>query len=146
LKTEAEKLVDVEGLFQFILKIQDKVASQVVSAQEAKEGSGRKGILIIKCEEDDRKWNMAFEVINGRLVPTDNLTEVRTGLVFENVGIFLKVVKELLAGNTTAFSRARARGDLKVMGDYAIRDAVIFNELLSKIGRVLVEYNVKIGD
>lgn len=146
MKTEAEKLVDVEGLFQFILKIQDKVASQVVSAQEAKEGSGRKGILIIKCEEDDRKWNMAFEVINGRLVPTDNLTEVRTGLVFENVGIFLKVVKELLAGNTTAFSRARARGDLKVMGDYAIRDAVIFNELLSKIGRVLVEYNVKIGD
>lgn len=146
MKTERDKFQDVQGLFDFILAVQDQISPQVVSQKEAAEGAGRKGVLFIKGSE--AKFSKAFEVDKGLLRPMPNFTaeEIRTGIVFENVDCFLKVVKELLAGNVTAFSRARARGDLRVVGDYAIRDAMIFNDLLGKIGVLLGKYNVKIGE
>ena len=53
--------------------------------------------------------------------------------------------QELLAGNPSAFARARAKGDVKVVGDYAIRDLSIFNRLLSKVGQILSGYDAKLG-
>ena len=142
IKTDIEKLAEIEDLFGFILKVQDKFASEVVTPQETKIGEGRKGVLMIR---GDSKWTKVFEVKDGRLIPTENIDNARTVVVFEGVDIFRETCQELLAGNPGAFSRARARGNVKVVGDYAIRDLSIFNRLLTKVGRILSSYDVKIG-
>ena len=141
-KTDAEKLAEIEDLFDFIFKAQEKLASEIVSYQEMVIGEGRKGVLMVR---GDNKWTKIFEVKNGRLIPTDSIDNARTVIVFEGVDIFRKMCQALLAGNPSAFSRARARGDVKVVGNFAIRDATIFNRLLSKVGRILSSYDVKIG-
>ena len=141
-KTDTEKLAEIEDLFGFILRVQDKFASEVVTPQETRIGEGRKGVLMIR---GDNKWSKVFEVKDGRLIPTLGVDNARTVIVFEGVDIFRNVCQELLAGNPGAFSRARARGDVKVVGDYAIRDLSIFNRLLTKVGRILSSYEVKLG-
>ena len=141
-KTDAEKLAEIEDLFDFIFKAQEKLASEIVSCQEMVIGEGRKGVLMVR---GDNKWTKIFEVKNGRLIPTDSIDNARTVIVFEGVDIFRKMCQALLAGNPSAFSRARARGDVKVVGNFAIRDATIFNRLLSKVGRILSSYEVKLG-
>lgn len=141
-KTNTEKLIEIEDLFAFILKVQDKFASEVVTPQETKIGEGRKGVLMIR---GDNKWAKIFEVKDGRLIPTSGVDNARTVIVFEGVDVFRKTCQELLAGNPGAFSRARARGGVKVVGDYAIRDFSIFNRLLTKVGRILSSYEVKLG-
>ena len=141
-KTDVEKLEDIEDLFDFILKVQDKLAPEVASLQEVEVGEGRKGVLMIR---GDSKWTKIFEVRGGRLIPVVGIDNARTVVVFEGIDIFQKVCQELLAGSPSAFSRARARGDVKVVGEYAIRDLSIFNRLLTKVGRILSGYNVKLG-
>ena len=142
MKSDTEKLSEINDLFDFIIKVQDKVAPEVASPQEAKIGEGRKGVLMIR---GDSKWTKIFEVKGGRLVPMDSLDNARTIIVFEGVDVFQHVCQELLAGSPSAFSRARAKGDVKVVGDYAIRDVSIFNRLLSRVGRILTSYDVKLG-
>lgn len=142
MKTDIEKLSEINDLFDFILKVQDKLAPEVASPQEVELGEGRKGVLMIR---GDNKWTKIFEVRSGRLTPVANVDNARTIIVFEGVDIFQKVCQELLAGSPSAFSRARARGEVKVVGEYAIRDLSIFNRLLTKVGRILSGYNVKLG-
>jgi len=142
LKTDAEKIAEIEDLFSFIFKAQEKLAPEVVSLQEVAIGEGRKGVLMVR---GDNKWTKIFEVKNGKLIPADSIDNARTVIVFEGVDIFRKMCQALLAGNPSAFSRARARGDVKVVGNFAIRDATIFNRLLSKVGRILSSYDVKLG-
>jgi len=141
-KTDAEKLSEVEDLFDFILTVQDKFASEVVTLQETRIGEGRKGILMIR---GDNKWTKVFEVRAGRLVPTTNVNNARTVIVFEGIDVFRRTCQEFLTGSPMAFSRARAKGDIKVVGEYAIRDVSIFNRLLTKVGRILSSYEVKLG-
>ena len=141
-KTEVEKLAEVEDLFDFIIKVQDRVASEVASPEETELGEGRKGVIMIR---GDSKWTKIFEVSSGRLVPTESLDNTRTVIAFEGVDAFIEVCQELLNGNPSAFSRARARGEVKVVGDYAIRDLSIFNRLLVRVGRILSSYDVKLG-
>jgi len=141
-KTDQEKLGEINDLFDFILKVQDKLAPEVVTPQEMKVGEGRKGVLMIR---GDNKWTKIFEVRAGRLIPADSLDKARTVIVFEGIDVFRKTCQELLAGSPWAFSRARAKGDVKVVGDYAIRDLSIFNRLLTKVGRILSSYDVKLG-
>ena len=140
MKTDAEKLQEIEDLFGFILRVQDKLAPDVTTASEAREGEGRKGVLMIR---GDQKWTKIFEVTRGRLVPQGDLDNVRTIVIFEGVDVFRTVCSELLAGSTAAFSRARAKGDVKVVGDYAVRDGIVFNRLLTRVGEILSGYNVK---
>ena len=141
-KTDVEKLSEIEDLFDFILKVQDKISPEVASPQEAKVGEGRKGVLMIR---GDNKWTKIFEVRGGRLIPADSIDGARTVIVFEGIDVFRKVCQDLLAGSPSAFSRARAKGDVKVAGEYAIRDLSIFNRLLTKVGRILSSYDVKLG-
>lgn len=141
-KTDVEKLSEINDLFDFILKVQDKLAPEVVSPQETQGGEGRKGVIMVR---GDNKWTKIFEVKGGRLIPASSIDGARTVIVFEGIDIFRNVCQELLAGNPGAFSRARARGEVKVVGEYAIRDLSIFNRLLSKVGRILTGYNVKLG-
>ena len=143
MKTESEKLDEINDLFNFIIKVQDRFAPEVASAEEAELGEGRKGVLMVR---GNSKWQKIFELKGGRLVPTDSLDNTRTVIVFEGVDTFIEVCRELLNGSPSAFSRARAKGDVKVVGDYAIRDLSIFNRLFSKVGRILNSYDVKIGD
>ncbi|GAJ12717.1 unnamed protein product, partial [marine sediment metagenome] len=44
---------------------------------------------------------------NGRLIPTDSIDNARTVIVFEGIDIFRKMCQALLAGNPSAFSRAK---------------------------------------
>ena len=141
-KVDSEKLSEIDDLFEFILRVQDKVAPEIASPEEAKTGEGRKGVIMIR---GDNKWTRVFELRDGRLVPADNITNARTVIVFEGIDTFRKVCGELIAGSSSAFSRARARGDVKVVGEYAIRDLSIFNRLLAKVGRILSSYNVRLG-
>lgn len=141
-KTEIEKLAEIDDLFDFIVRVQDRFASEVASPEEAELGEGRKGILMVR---GNNKWTKIFELKGGRLLPVNSLDNARTVIVFEGVDVFVEVCQELLNGSPMAFSRARARGDVKVVGDYAIRDVSIFNRLLSKIGKILSSYDVKIG-
>ena len=141
-KTDAEKIAEIEDLFDFIFRAQEKLASEIVSYQEMVIGEGRKGVLMVR---GDNKWTKIFEVKNGKLIPADSIDNARTVIVFEGIDIFRKMCQALLAGNPSAFSRARARGDVKVVGNFAIRDATIFNRLLAKVGRILSSYDVKIG-
>ena len=136
------KLSEINDLFDFILKVQDKFSPLVASSQEAKTGEGRKGVLMIR---GDHKWTKVFEVKGGRLVPSDNLADARTVIVFEGLDVFREVCNNLLAGNTMAFSRARAKGDIKVEGNFALRHASIFNRLLARVGQILKNYDVKLG-
>ena len=141
-KTDSEKLSELNDLFDFILKVQDKLAPDMVTTQERDLGEGRKGVIMVR---GDNKWSKVFEVRAGRLIPVDSIDGARTAIVFEGVDAFRSLCQELLAGRTGAFSKARARGDLKVVGDYAIRDLAIFNRLLSKVGQILSGYNVELG-
>jgi len=141
-KTDIEKLQEIDDLFDFIIKVQDKFSSEVATPKEAELGEGRKGVLMVR---GDNKWTKIFELKSGRLIPVDSLDNTRTVIVFEGVNPFVEVCKELLNGNPMAFSRARARGDVKVVGDYAIRDVSIFNRLLAKVGKILNSYDVKLG-
>ena len=141
-KTEAEKLQEIDDLFDFIIKVQDRFSSEVASLNEMELGEGRKGILMVR---GDSKWTKIYELKSGRLIPTDSLDNARTVIVFEGVDTFIEVCKELLNGSPMAFSRARAKGNVKIVGDYAIRDVSIFNRILTKVGRILSSYNVKIG-
>jgi len=142
MKTDTEKLLEIEDLFEFILKVQNKLAPEVASPQEAEAGEGRKGVIMIR---GDNKWTKIFKVRAGKLVPTDNIDNARTVIIFEGIEIFRKTCQELLTGSPSAFSRARAKGDIKVVGDYAIRDLSIFNRLLAKVGKILSSYEVKLG-
>ena len=141
-KTDTEKLQEINDLFDFIIKVQDKVAPEVASKGEVELGEGRKGVLMVR---GDHKWTRIFELKGGRLIPTDKVDGARTVIAFEGVDTFVNVCQELLNGSPSAFSRARAKGDVKVVGEYAIRDLSIFNRLLSKVGRILSSYDVKIG-
>jgi len=141
-KTDTEKLSEVEDLFDFILKVQDRLAPEVATPKEAETGEGRKGVIMVR---GDNKWTKIFEVRDGRLIPVDTLDNTRTVIVFEGVDAFIKVCQELLSGVPGAFSRARAKGEVKIVGDYAIRDLSIFNRLLTRVGGVLNSYNVKLG-
>lgn len=141
-KTDAEKLAEIDDLFDFIIRVQDKIAPEIATTQEVELGEGRKGVLMVR---GDHKWTKIFELKGGRLVPTDNLDNARTVIVFEGVDVFIEICKELLAGNLMVFSRARAKGEVKVVGDYAIRDLSIFNRILSKVGKILNSYDVKLG-
>ena len=140
-KTYTEELSEINDLFDFILKVQDKLSPEVASKQETELGEGRKGVLMIR---GDNKWTKIFEVRAGRLIPCDSLDNARTVVVFEEIDTFREVCQELLAGNPMAFSRARARGNVKVVGEFALRDASIFNRLLAKVGSILRSYNVKL--
>lgn len=139
---DLQKVSELEDLFDFILKVQDRMAPQVVSKQETDIGEGRKGVILVR---GDSRWSKAFEVKGGKLVPVDNVDNARTVIVFESIDTFRKVCQELLAGSPSAFSRARAKGDVKVVGEYAIRDLTIFNRLLTKVGQILTGYNAKLG-
>ena len=141
-KTDVEKLAEINDLFDFIIKVQDRFAPEVASPSEVELGEGRKGVLMVR---GNSKWTKIFELKGGRLVPTDSIDGARTVIVFEGVDAFVEVCKELLAGNPSVFSRARAKGDVKVVGDYAIRDVSIFNRLLAKVGKILSSYDVKLG-
>ena len=141
-KTDIEKLTEINDLFDFIIKVQDKLSPQVVSQEEMNGGEGRKGILMIR---GPNKWVRVFEVSNGRLTPTTNLDHARTVIAFEGIDSFINVVQEFLNGNTSAISRAKARGEVRIEGDYAVRDFMVFNDLFSKIGQVLSSYGVKFG-
>ena len=141
-KSNAEKLAEIDDLFDFILRVQDKLSSEVASPEETELGEGRKGVIMIR---GDDKWSRVFELVGGRLVPVSGLDNTRTVIAFEGIDPFVRVCQELLAGSPSAFARARARGDVRVVGDYAIRDAVIFNKLLAKVGRILSSYDVKLG-
>lgn len=141
-KTEAEKFQDVESLFGFIMKVQDKIAPQIVSDKEAKAGEHRRGVIIIRGENS---WARGFEVVDKRIEVIEDLDNVRTAVVFENVNVFMHVCQELMSGRTSAFSRAKARGDIKIKGNYALRDGLIFNRLLAQIGRILKNYGVDFG-
>ena len=141
------KLAEVEDLFSFIMKVQSQFSSEVATLEESTLGEGRIGALMIRgAKEDGSSWSRVFEVSKGGLVPASDLDSVRTVIVFEGIDIFRSVCQELLAGNVSAFSRARARGEVKVLGNYAVRDFSIFNRLLSKVGAVLRGYGVKYGD
>lgn len=142
-KTEAEKFSDIDSLFDFILKVQDRMAPKIVSNGEAREGEHRKGVILIHGDKD---WVRVFEVSGGRLVMSQDLEDVRTLLEFRDVNTFIICCKEVLGGRTSTFARAKARGDVRVKGEHALRDGVIFNRLLGKIGKVLAEYNVTFGD
>jgi len=141
-KTDTEKLSEINDLFNFILKVQDRLTSSVASPREVEIGEGRKGVIMVR---GNKRWTKIFELKSGRLVPVDTIANARTVIIFEGVDIFRRICQELLAGNPSAFSRARARGDVKVVGDYAIRDASIFNRLLAKVGRILSSYEVALG-
>jgi len=141
-KSESEKIAEVEDLFSFIMRIQDKIAPEVATVQEATLGQGRKGILMIRGEEH---WVKVFEVDDGRLIPRDSVDGARTVIVFEGVDAFQEVFKDLLSGNLTSFSKAKARGLVRVEGVYAVRDLMIFNRLFSTLGRVLSGYGVRVG-
>ena len=143
MKTLEEKYQELNDLFNFILKVQDKVADQVATSEEMVIGEGRKGVLLIR---DERKWAKIFEVRNGRILPTSDISNARTVVAFNNVDVFIELCNRLLAGSTSAFSRARARGELVIEGDYAIRDLSAFSRLLAKVGKVLNSYNVKVGE
>ena len=138
-----ESVSEAEDFFNFLMKVQDKFTPHVVSEREAEMGEGRKGVLMI---HGDNKWTKIFIVKDGRLVPAEGVDNARTVIVFEGLASFRKVCQELLAGSPSTFSRARARGEVKVVGEYALRDAAIFNRLLSKVGQMLSSYNVKFGD
>lgn len=139
-KTEIQQYQDIEDLFQFIMRVQDKVAGLVVSPEEAAEGEMRKGVFVIKGKNNFMK---ALQVVGGRLQISDEYDDARTVIIFDRVDIFLKVCKELLSGRSSTFARAKARGDVQIKGDYALRDAIILNRLLAKIGKVLNDYGVK---
>lgn len=140
-KTEVEKIQDIEEMLDFIMKIQDKVAPHVVSDAETQQGEDRKGVVIIKGSNN---WARAIQVVDGRLEIVTDYERARTGLVFEGVDTFIKVCNELLSGRIGAFARAKARGDVKVTGKYALRDGAIFNRMLTQIGKVLSGYGVKL--
>jgi len=142
-KTDQEKLAEIEDLFGFIIRVQDKLAGELVNGEEMEAGEGRKGVLLIR---GNNKWTKVFEVRGGKLIPSNTVEHARTVIAFEGVDAFVTVCQELLAGNPTAFSRARAKGDVKVVGDFAMRDAAIFNRLLAKVGKILSSYNVKVGN
>lgn len=108
MKTDTEKLAEINDLFDFILKFQDKFSPQVASKQETKEGEGRKGILMIR---GPNKFVRVFEVSRGRLTPSENVDHARTVIAFEGIDAFIRVVQEFLNGNTSAISRAKARGE-----------------------------------
>jgi len=142
MKTDIEKIAEIDDLFDFIIKFQDKFSPQVASREETREGEGRKGILMIR---GPNKWVRVFEVSNGRLTPSTNLDHARTIIAFDGVDAFVNVVQEFLNGNTSAISRAKARGEVRIEGDYAVRDFMVFNDLFSKVGQVLTNYGVKLG-
>jgi len=138
-KSETEKLSELDDLFSFILKIQERVATP----EETRDGEGRKGVLMIRGSES--KWVKIFEVCGGRLVEKSGVEDARTVIVFEGVDVFRNLIQDLLDGKPGAFSRARAKGDIKVVGEHAIRDLAAFNRLFSSVGKVLVNYGVKVG-
>ena len=140
---QESQLSEVEDLFNFIMRVQDKVAPMVASRQEASGGEGRRGVIMIR---GDHKWVRVFEVKDGRLIPLDNLDGVRTVVVFESLASFREVCNNLLSGRPMAFARARARGDVKVEGDFALRDAAIFNRLLTRVGQILKSYDVQLRE
>ena len=142
MKTDEEKLAEINDLFDFFLKFQDKFSPQVATKEEAKEGEGRKGVLLIR---GPNKFVKVFEVSNGRLIPSTNLDHARTVIAFEGVDVFVTLCQEFLDGNTSAIARAKARGEVRIEGDYAVRDFVVFNDLFAKVGKVLSNYGVKIG-
>lgn len=141
--TEIDHRSEIDDLFDFIMKVQEKVAPQVATRKEFKEGEGRKGILMIRGPQ---KWVKVFEVRGGQIVFTENTENVRTVIAFDSLEIFREVCNNLLAGHPMAFARARARGSVKVEGEFALRDATIFNRLLSKVGQILKSYDVKLGE
>ena len=140
--TESEKLSEIEDLFTFVLRVQDKIAPEVISQNEMEIGEGRKGVLMIR---GGNKWTRIFEVAGGKLIPSGDLNNARTVVVFDDVDTLRTLIQELLAGNTSAFSRARAKGEVKVVGEYAVRDLSVFNRLFSTAGQLLSSYGVKVG-
>jgi len=142
LTTESEKLSEIEDLFTFVLRVQDKIAPEVISQNEMEIGEGRKGVLMIR---GGNKWTRIFEVAGGKLIPSGDLNNARTVVVFDDVDTLRTLIQELLAGNTSAFSRARAKGEVKVVGEYAVRDLSVFNRLFSTAGQLLSSYGVKVG-
>jgi hypothetical protein len=141
-KTEEEKVQEIEELFEFIIKYQDKFKSQVATQQEVSDGDGRKGILMIK---GPNKFVKVLEVKNGRLSATTDVTNTRTVILFDSIDSLIEVIQEFLNGNTSAISRAKARGSVKIEGDFAVRDFLVFNDIFSKIGEVLNAYGVTIA-
>lgn len=141
-RTNQEKLGEMDDLFDFILRVQEKFTPRVLTKEEMKTGEGRRAAIVVRGED---KWVKIFEVSQGVLVPKDSLDGIRSVIAFEGVDIFRNVCQSLLDGNTTAFSRARARGDLKVAGDYAVRDFAVFNRLFANIGKILGKYGVNLG-
>ena len=139
---EGQKLDEINDLFEFILKVQERISPEVVSSQEVEGGEGRKGVLMIR---GGTKWVKAFSVNGGKLVPTEGVDDARTVVTFDGVDAMRNLLQELLTGSPGAFSRARARGDVKIYGEHAIRDLSIFNRLLTKVGQALNSYDVKLG-
>ena len=140
MKTLEEKYQDLDDLFEFILKVQSKVADQVATQSEMDIGEGRKGVILIR---GGHKWVKIFEVQGGRIVPKEDLSNTRTVVAFKDVDVFIELCNSLLLGQPSAFSRARARGDIVIEGDHAIRDLSVLTRLLAKVGQVLNNYNVK---
>ena len=142
-RSEEEKFQEITDLFDFILKVQDKFPNDVMTEYEASQVSGRKGVIYIRGNE--RKWTRVFEVGMGKLIPQNDLNNARTVITFEGPDSFIRMAQELLGGNSNAVAISKARGDVKIIGEYAVRDFMVFNNLLAKAGRVLSGMNVKVG-
>ena len=141
-KTVEEKIAEANDLLDFVMKIQDRLPLEVASPGEAETGEGRRGAIMVR---GDNKWTRVFEVVGGRLVPLNTLEGVRTVVAFEGVDAFLKLCQELLAGSPGAFSRMRARGEVRIEGEFAVRDFMVFSRLLTRAGQALNSYGVKVG-
>ena len=141
-QSEMIVLSEIEDLLDFVLKVQDRLAPDVVSQEETIEGEGRKGAIMVRKESG--AWIRIFEVDGGKLMTTTSLDNVRTLIIFEKAEAFKKVCQELLAGSPGAFSRARAKGEVTLKGECAVRDLMVFNRLLSRVGQTLTSYGVKL--
>ena len=139
---EEQKLKEIDDLFEFIMKVQSKISPDVCSEAERTIGQGRKGVMLIR---GSRKWVRVFEVDNGVLTASNDIENARTVIAFENVDIFRGLVQELLNGSTSALSKYRARGEIRIVGDHAIRDLSAINRLLTKVGQILNDYGVRLG-
>jgi hypothetical protein len=141
-KTNEEKIQELEDLFNFIINYQDKFRSQIATDQEASDGDGRKGILMVLGPP---KFVKVIEVRNGRLCMSNDVENTRTVILFKDLDSLIEVIQEFLNGNTSAISRSKARGDVRIEGEFAVRDFIVFNDIFAKIGEVLNAYGVTIA-
>ena len=134
---ESRQLADIESCLNAIERLQAAFLTQF-SASDLEKTSGRRCVLGVSGLKY-HTYEKFFEVspVGVRIVQPYEEFNTYIQAPLDSV---LRVLKGVLAGDTSAFSSEWARGQAHIIGEKHVHDGYVFSQIFSKLAEMIKRY------